>query len=198
MKALVISNLYDILYDELDKILIGKKDEYESIIFLGNIDINTLKYIKYILSENNIIKHLVGVEGNNDIEGTLESLGIKNIHLKYKSLNGKKLAGFSGTIKSNEPSTHPTYTQSQAYEMLNRLDACDILICHSSPRGFEENFIDSGFGALNDYIKLNKPYLCICSHKNLNSISLYNSTYIVGINGIAIIDLDLLTLNKLY
>lgn len=198
MKALVISNLYDILYDELDKILIREKNEYEAIIFLGNIDVSILKHIKYFLIKNDITKHLIGVEGNDDIEGTLESIGIKNIHLKYKSLNGKKLTGFSGSIKSNEPSTHPTYTQSQAYELINRLNACDILITHNTPRGFEETFIESGFGALTDYIKVKEPSICLCSHKHLNSINLYNSTYIIGINGIAIIDFDLFTLNKLY
>lgn len=198
MKVLVISNLYDILYDELDIILIDKKDEYDCIILLGNVDINTLKYIKYTLSRYNILKKIIGIEGSDDTIGTLESLGIKNIHLKSKSLNGKKIAGFSGSIKSNQPSTHPTYTQSQAYELVDRLDSADILISHSSPKGYEENFIESGFDALTEYIETNKPSICICSNKYTNSINLYENTYIIGINGIAIIDIDLFSINKLY
>lgn len=198
MRVLVISNLYDILYDELDTILIDKKDEYDSIIFLGNIDINTLKYIKYVLSKNRIVKYLFGVEGNDDIEGTLESIGIKNIHLKYKSLDKFKFAGFSGALTSDEPSTHPTYTQVQAYELLEKLEACDVLISHSSPSGYEENIMDLGFGALTDYIKVKKPFLCIHSNKYSNMISYYKDTYIIGINGMSIIDFELFTVDKLY
>ena len=198
MRVLVISNLYDISYDELDTSLIEKKDDYDIIVLLGNIDINTLKYIKYTLSHNNIYKDIIGIEGNDDIEGVLESLEIKNIHMKCKSLHGKKFAGFSGSIKSNEPSTHPTYTQSQAYELLDTLDKCDVLISHNSPKGYEESFMQTGFVALNEYIDTNNPCLCIHGHKHNNSISLYCDTYIIGISGIAIIDVDKFTIIKLY
>lgn len=198
MRILVMSNLYDVVYDEIGRSLIDKKDDYDAIVLLGNIDINTLKYIKYTLSQNSISKYIFGVEGNRDSEGTLEDIGIKNIHMKCEFVNNKKFVGFSGLTKLNELSIYPTSIQNQVYEPLDTLDECDILISHSSPQGCEENLIQSGFGVLNEYIDRSKPYLCIYAYEHTNSISLIKNTYVIGVYGINIIDLDEFTITRLY
>lgn len=198
MRILVMSNLYDIMYNEISVSLIERKDDYDTIVLLGNIDIDTLKYIKSTLSENHISRQIIGVEGDNDIEGELELMGIKNIHMKSKSIEEKKFLGFSGAIKSNELNTHPTFTQSEEYELLDTLDKCDILISHSSPHGCEENIMESGFGVINDYIKSNKPQLCVHANKYVNSINLIEDTYVIGIHGIALVDLNDLTTTRLF
>lgn len=198
MKILIMSNLYDIIYEEIDISLIEKKNDYDAIILLGNIDINTLKYIKDTLSQNNISKYIVGVEGRKDIEGALEDVGIKNIHMKCESINNMKFIGFNGSVNLNKSSDYPRLTQSQISKMLDTLQECDILISHNSPQGYEEGFMKSGFGLLNDYIDKNKPSLCIHAYEHSNSISLFKDTYVVGAHGINILDLDKFTITKLY
>lgn len=195
MKILVMSNLDDIIHDEIDRCLIEKRDCYDAIVLLGNIDIDTLKHIKYTLLQNNISKNIIGITGNCDIEGALEAVDIENIHLKSKSLNGKNFLGFNGL---NKLDIYTTHIQKNSYELLENLEKCDILISYNSPQGYEENFMDNGLIGLTNYINKNKPYFCIHAHKYTNSINLIENTCIIGVHGIAIIDIDELAIIKLY
>lgn len=200
MRVLAMSDLHDITYDEIDLNLINRSNFYDVIVLLGDIDKNTLRYIKHVLVHNNINKYIIGVEGNKDIRGDLDRVGIKNMHLKCKTINGIKFGGFEGATDSIDSKIHPVYTQAEAYEMIERLKECDVLISHNSPKGVHDDndIIHLGFGALNDYILEYKPRICIHGHQHLNSISLIENTYIVGVYGISIVDIDELAVTTLY
>lgn len=200
MRVLVMSDLHDITYDEIDLNLIDRRDFYDIIVLLGDIDINTLKYIKYVLVQNELDKQIIGVEGNKDTIGDLQSVGIKNIHMKCKVINGIKFGGFSGATDSADSKKHPVFSQAEAYALLENFKKCDVLITHNSPKGVHDghNFAHAGFDAINEYIKNNKPLICIHGHQHINSISLIENTYIVCVYGISIIDIEELTVTTLY
>lgn len=200
MRVLVMSDLHDITYDEIDLNLVDRKDFYDMIVLLGDIDINTLKYIKYTISQNGLDKQIIGVEGNKDSIGDLQSVGIKNIHMKFKTINNIKFGGFSGATDSGDSKKHPIFSQAEAYELLDGFKRCDILITHNSPKGIHDdhNITHSGFDAINEYIKDKQPLMCIHGHQHINSISLLDNTYIVCVYGISIIDIEELTVTTLY
>lgn len=198
MKILAMANLYDITYEDLDFIIVDKKDEYDVVVFLGNIEISIIKHINYLISQNELSKLVMGVEGKYDNSEDLECLGIKNLHMNYETINNKKIAGYSSFSKFNLIDTHLTFIDRESKEILENLDKCDILISHNSPKGYEEELTYDGINNLNDYINKNKPSICIHSYRNSNSICTLNSTYIIGVHGIAIIDTDNFAITSFY
>lgn len=194
MKILAIANLYDITYKELYFNIVEMKDYYDAIVTLGDVSGEFLGDIKDILDENNIFKSIVGVEGDKDITGILNSLNIKNLHMKYDKINNLNILGFSDFSCSYKFNSN----QIQTTKLLKTLNYCDILISHNNPVGINDDAFEKGFYVLNNYIEIYNPKICIHAHPSFNSIGLIKDTFVVGVHGISIVDTENLSILKLY
>ena len=182
MKFLVLSNLQDILYEELESCLINNK--YTDIILLGNVDLYILNNLNTILKNNSICKHVFTIENLKNNLFNIESINInlKTLYTKNITING---------VNSYSKSSFD-YSKFADYETKN------IIFSDFNPEYDKEIFFNE-VNKHNNLENINKDYdLWIYSENNFNTINIINNTYILGICGISILDTKDYSLLKLY
>ncbi len=132
----------------------------EIIITLGDLSMHDLRGLGAI---SNIPK--IGVYGNHCSGNYFGDLGVENMHLKTKEINGVTFGGFEGSIRYKSGGA-PMYTEEEASELLKNFPYVDVMIAHSPPRGThdEPDPAHQGLSALRDYILREKPKYFLHGH----------------------------------
>lgn len=182
VKFLVLSNLQDILYEELESCLVNNK--YTHIVLLGNIDSYVLNNLNNILKNNSICKHVF----------TVENLKNNLFNTKYSDINLKTLYTENITINGINNYSKSSFD----YSKFNDYETKNIIFSDFNPEYNKEIFFDE----IKNYSNLeniNKDYdLWIYSENNFNTLNIIDNTYILGIYGISILDTTDYSLLKLY
>ena len=187
MNLLAFADLHDVNRTEIKSIL--KEVKYDLVLLLGDIDKDTLKFIK-----DNSLSKIIGVEGNHDLLNTLNDIGIENIHLNTYKHDDFVFGGFNGSVDYKKSHNYHLYSQLECFALLDDFEPVDVFISHNSP--FEINdkpdIAHNGFKGINNYIEIFKPKLHIHGHQHLNHINCdsYPDTTIISIYGIALINTD--------
>ena len=188
MKILAFADLHEGITNEEYNIL--KELDFSICVLLGNIDEDSLCKIKEICNDRPII----GVEGNDDKRGVLERLDIKNIHNNLIDIRGYEFLGFSGCLPYKRMSEVYLYSQLECSVLLDYAGEADVLIAHNSPFGVHDNQDDmehTGYKGILKYINRVNPKLVLHGHQHINDVTeLDNGTYVVGVYGARLIDLD--------
>jgi Icc-related predicted phosphoesterase len=108
---------------------------------------------------------VMGVHGNHDAAGDLDSAGIVDLHLERIELGGWSFTGFDGSPRySGGPFE---YDQQEARELARRLPPADVLVCHSPPAGVNDDPGDpvhSGFEGLREWVDEHHPLRILHGH----------------------------------
>lgn len=170
------------------------KGSLKCILLLGDINETLILRLKEIFIDTRIL----GVLGNHDYPYVYKENNIENINGMVINIDSVKIAGIEGSFKYKE-GKFPSYTHIESLNLINEMEEADILISHTSPYGVHEkdNDVHSGLLGIREYIEKHKPKFNIHGHQHKDEISILNNTYIIGIYGISIIDIEKMTINKI-
>lgn len=182
MKFLVLSNLQDILYEELEFFLVNNK--YTDIILLGDIDSYVLDNLNSILKNNSISKHIFTVE---NLKNDLVDIEYTNINLRTLYTKNITVNGVNNYSKSNFD-----YSKFSDYKTKN------IIFSDFNPEYDKEIFINEIKKCFNSENVNNDYDLWVYSENRFNTVNVIDNIYILGIYGISILDTRDYSLLKLY
>jgi uncharacterized protein len=158
-----------------------------AVITLGDLE------PQWIASLETVDLPRLGVHGNHDPEQELTPLGIRDLHLSRAEVGGWSFAGFEGCVRY-EPGPHQ-YTQEEAFELVDRLPAADVLLCHSPPSGLNDEPDDPvhvGFLALREWVERNRPRYVLHGHTTPDPRTRTHRlgpTEVVWVRGVLLLDL---------
>lgn len=169
MKILLIADLHDLNYENLNKI---DDIEFDICILLGDI---LKKYLDAIKSKIDISK-IYGITGNHDTFNLLQTNGINDIDMKIINFDNLKIAGISGGVRYKR-GMYAMLTQEEMNEKIKELDKCDILFSHETGYHYlRDDDAHQGFIAIDEYIKKYEPKYNIFGHYHINnSFQKYNT-----------------------
>jgi Icc-related predicted phosphoesterase len=107
----------------------------------------------------------IGVHGNHDPEGTLDTLGVEDVHLRRVEIGDWSFAGFAGCVRYGR-GPHQ-FSQRQAAKLAKHLPAADVLVCHCPPSGINDEPDDPahlGFEALREWVERHRPRYILHGH----------------------------------
>jgi len=107
----------------------------------------------------------VGVHGNHDPEGTLDILGVEDVHLRRVEIGDWSLAGFAGCVRYGRGPFQ--FTQREASKLARHLPPADVLVCHCPPLGVNDEPDDAahlGFEALRTWVERHRPRYILHGH----------------------------------
>lgn len=154
------------------------------ICTLGDLDIFALEELRDI---TDIPK--IGVYGNHCTGQYFDSLGIENLHLKTKTIEGVTFGGFEGSLRYKPNPRAIMYTQDEAREMIRDFPKVDVMIAHSPPYGIHDepgDLTHEGLHALKDYIEEKQPRYFLHGHTHPaleTALTPYKQTNVVFIFG---------------
>jgi Icc-related predicted phosphoesterase len=135
----------------------------------------------------------LGVLGNHD-EYELETVGVGNVHLSGAEVGGWSFSGFEGCVRYDD-GPHQ-YTQEEADELIRRLPAADVLLCHCPPWGVNDEPSDHahvGFRALREWVELHSPRHLLHGHTTPDprtQTHRVGETEVHWIRGVALLELE--------
>ena len=137
-----------------------QREQPDMIVTLGDLELSQLKGLGSI---TDIPK--LGVYGNHCSGNYFGELGIENMHLKTREVNGVVFGGFEGSIRYKQGDA-PMYTEEEATELLKDFPYVDVMLAHSPPRGMhdEDDPAHQGFEALREYILKQQPKYFLHGH----------------------------------
>lgn len=99
----------------------------------------------------------IGVYGNHCDGRYMESLGITNMHLANKTIEGISFFGYQGCVKYKESVLQST--QEYCQKVMKWVPRYDVLITHCPPRGLNDNDDPAhyGFDGLREYVDRVSP-----------------------------------------
>lgn len=189
LKIAVFSDLQGISHQSWKRFIEqGLPSDVECVVTLGDID---RFYLKSLRENIPFSIPLIGVYGNHDLYGTLEILGIRNIHAETIRLNNYVFGGLEGSLRYKD-GDNPMYTQHEAFLEFYGMPHCDILISHNSPMGIhdKDRTTHEGFRALSVYIEKYQPKYAFHGHQHINKETMIGRTKVVGVYGGWIFDLN--------
>lgn len=129
------------------------------------------------------------VKGNHDFPSPFPN-PIVDLHLSVSEHQGISFGGFNGSWKY-KPRGHFLYEQDEATDLLKDFPYVDVFISHNSPRGIhdKEDEIHTGFDALSEYIRMQKPKVLIHGHQHVNSETEVGGTRVIGVYGHRVIEI---------
>lgn len=132
---------------------------------------------------------IFAVKGNHDFPSPFPK-PIVDLHLSVSEHLGISFGGFNGSWKY-KPRGHFLYEQDEATDLLKDFPHVDVFISHNSPRGIhdKEDEIHTGFEALSDYIRRQKPKVLIHGHQHVNSETEVGGTRVIGVYGYRLIEI---------
>ena len=167
------------------------------IVLLGDMgDDEFLLRIKQLASGIRI----VGVLGNHDDFDLYERFEIENINGQVVEHDGVKLAGLEGSIRYKD-SEFPSYTQDESIILSSQLTAADILISHTSPVNIHthKGVSHMGLQGITNYLERYRPLLNLHGHQHTNVYSILPyGTAVVGVYGATVIDLQTMTITRIF
>ena len=204
MKILLFADLHQFNIDNLEKI----KDDFDIIVFLGDISASTIKAIINRFPE----KKSYGILGNHDSKSIFQSINnqieIENIlmgtqkhkvidlNLRKEELNEITFTGLEGSVKYKEHMIG--YTQEEANNLT--IPSADILLSHDSGYKWMDRYdeVHQGYEAISSYIIINKPKIHIFGHYHINKKFQIEQTSIYCIYGCSILDIETNNLEKIF
>ena len=129
------------------------------------------------------------VKGNHDFPSPFPN-PIVDLHLSVREHQGISFGGFSGSWKY-KPRGHFLYEQDEAVTLLKDFPHVDVFVSHNSPRGIhdKEDEVHTGFEALSEYIRMQKPKVLIHGHQHVNSETEVGGTRVIGVYGHRVIEI---------
>src|SRR4051812_27745488 len=137
---------------------------------------------------------VLGVHGNHDAEGQLETLGIRDLHLARAEVGGVTFTGFEGCVRYGNGGPHQ-YTQDEAARLLRLLPRADVLLTHAPPLGVNDEPDDrahTGFTALRAWVERHRPRLLLHGHTTPDPrrrTSRLGDTKVVWVRGARMVEL---------
>lgn len=126
---------------------------------------------------------ILAVKGNHDSQSPFPT-PIVGLHLSVREHLGISFGGFNGSWKY-KPRGHFLYEQDETTALLKDFPHVDVFISHNSPRGIhdKEDEIHTGFDALSEYIRRQKPKVLIHGHQHVDSETNVDGTRVIGVYG---------------
>jgi Icc-related predicted phosphoesterase len=137
---------------------------------------------------------IIGVHGNHDVEGELEELGIRDLHLERAEIGSWSFSGFEGCVRYRD-GPHQ-FTQEEATELVRRLPAAEVLICHAPPWGVNDEPDDpvhTGFRGLRAWVERYEPRYLLHGHTQPDPRTRtyrFGPTSVVWVRGSLLLDLE--------
>jgi uncharacterized protein len=134
-----------------------------------------------------------GVLGNHD-DHDLGSVGIRDLHLARAEVGAWSFCGFEGCVRYGE-GPHQ-YTQEEAAELVARLPAADVLLCHCPPWGVNDEPDDPahvGFLALREWVERHGPRFLLHGHTTPDprtQTRRLGETEVTWVRGAALLELE--------
>ena len=135
----------------------------------------------------------IGVHGNHDDAGTLDTLGVEDVHLRCVEIAGWTFAGFEGCVKYGQGPFQ--FTQRQAAKLAKKLPAADVLVCHCPPSGVNDEPDDCahlGFEALRDWVERHRPRYILHGHTTPDPrtrVHRFNGSEVIWVRGSRVVEL---------
>jgi Icc-related predicted phosphoesterase len=145
----------------VDPAAMARQAGVDAIVCLGDLDRGWIESIASVAVPR------VGVHGNHDPPGLLRQLGVEDLHLRRRTLDGMTFCGFEGCVRYG-PGRHPhQYTQRQARRLVRKLPEADVLVCHCPPFGINDEPSDPahvGWEALREWVDEHQPRHLLHGH----------------------------------
>ena len=143
-----------------DPAVVAVQRRVDAVLCLGDLD------RAWIQSLAGLDVPCLGVHGNHDPPGLLPELEVEDLHLRRTSFAGLTFAGFEGCVRYGAGGPHQ-YTQREAYRLVRRLPAADVLLCHCPPEGVNDDPEDPahvGFDGLRRWVDRHEPRHLLHGH----------------------------------
>ncbi len=114
----------------LDPATLAAGNGVGGVITLGDLE------PEWLWSMDRVKLPKIGVHGNHDEHGTLDALGVEDVHLRRVEIGDWSFAGFAGCVKYGRGPYQ--FTQREAAKLAKRLPAADVLVCHCPPSGVND------------------------------------------------------------
>ena len=134
-------------------------------------------------------RQIFAVKGNHDLPSPFPA-PIIDLHLHVEEYMGVRFGGFNGSWKY-KPRGLYIYEQDEATGLLKDFSGVDVFVSHNSPRGIhdKQDKIHTGFDALGDYIRKQKPKVLIHGHQHVNAETDIGGTKVIGVYGQRVIEI---------
>jgi Icc-related predicted phosphoesterase len=135
----------------------------------------------------------IGVHGNHDEHGTLDALGVEDVHLRRVEIGDWSFAGFAGCVKYGRGPFQ--FTQREAAKLAKRLPAADVLVCHCPPSGVNDEPDDCahhGFEALRAWAERHRPRYILHGHTTPDPrtrVHRFGDAQVVWVRGSRVVEL---------
>lgn len=195
MRLMIFSDLHSICKDLWNDFLEEKRNDFDIIMTLGDIDVMFLLSLKKHYPN----KKIIGVLGNHDYFGDLEYADIENVHAKSIVFENNIISGLEGCVKYKK-TNEPMYTQKEYFELIQRVDKeTNIFISHNAPKGIHDKdlYTHEGTIAKRDFIENNCVDYWFHGHLHKIEQTKHNKTLIINVYGGIIFDTELNKLEKL-
>lgn len=186
IRILLFSDLHTLSIPLWFDFLKEKRNDFDIIITLGDIDLLFLQSLKLHYPN----KEIVGVLGNHDYFGDLEYTKINNIHQKSISFQDNIISGLEGCIRYKD-SKEPMYTQEEYFELIKSIDKrTNIFISHNAPKGIHDKdlYAHEGTMAKRDFIDENNVDYWFHGHLHKIEMTKYENTHVINVYGGIIFD----------
>ena len=132
---------------------------------------------------------ILAVKGNHDFPSPFPS-PIMDLHLSVSEHIRISFGGFNGSWKY-KPRGHFLYEQDEASALLKDFPPVDVFVSHNSPIGIhdKEDEVHTGFEALSEYIRMQKPKVLIHGHQHVNSETEVGGTRVIGVYGHRVVEI---------
>ena len=166
-------------------------ENYDLLVTLGDIDINTLDYIWNMACG----VPWVGVLGNHDEKASDVSF-LPSVHGCSMEFQGVRVGGCGGAPRYKNAPNH--YTERQVRRVLRRVPGIDLFISHAPPPvavykgqvAAGRGRIHRGFDAFDRYLWATQPQFWLHGHLSARYSCSVGKTTVVGVSGAQSLVLD--------
>jgi Icc-related predicted phosphoesterase len=168
-------------------------DQYDLLVTLGDIDIDTLDYIWHMASG----VPWVGVLGNHDQEASNVCF-LPSVHGCTMNFHGVCVGGCGGGPRYKKAPNH--YTEREVRKVLRRVPGADLFLSHAPPPVAVERAqvaagrgrIHRGFDEFDRYLTATQPQFWLHGHLSARYSCTVGKTTVIGVAGAQSLVLDFL------
>ena len=171
----------------LDPATLAAGNGVGGVITLGDLE------PEWLWSMDRVKLPKIGVHGNHDEHGTLDALGVEDVHLRRVEIGDWSFAGFAGCVKYGRGPYQ--FTQREAAKLAKRLPAADVLVCHCPPSGVNDepdDFAHHGFEALRAWAERHRPRYILHGHTTPDPrtrVHRFGDAHVVWVRGSRVVEL---------
>ena len=166
-------------------------EDYDLLVTLGDIDIDTLDYICSMASG----VPWVGVLGNHDHDAS-EVCFLPSVHGDSRDIHGVRVGGCGGAPRYKNAPNH--YSERQVKRVLRRVPRIDLFLSHAPPPSAVykaqvaagRGRIHRGFDAFDHYLWTTQPQFWLHGHLSARYSTSIGNTTVVGVSGAQSLVLD--------